>query len=71
MLDRSISDLLNMVTQRYGDACQPWPLATTWHQYDVQVEGVPPGDYVYTADVTLKCFPSFIEQFRRPLDGWP
>ena len=40
-------------------------------QYDVQIEGVPPGDYVYTDIVSLNEFMRLVAQFAGPIDTWP
>ena len=40
-------------------------------QYDVQIEGVPPGNYVYTSVVSLNTFLKMLERMRGPEDQWP
>ncbi len=40
-------------------------------QYDVQIEGVPPGDYVYTSVVSLDTCLKRVERMRGPEDQWP
>lgn len=40
-------------------------------QYDVQIEGVPPGDYVYTAVVSLEAFLGLVRRIGEPQDRWP
>ena len=40
-------------------------------QYDIQIEGVPPGDYIYTSVVSLDTFLKLIERVRGPENQWP
>ena len=40
-------------------------------QYDIQIEGVPPGDYVYTAIVSLSTFLELMSLVSGPEDQWP
>src|SRR5262245_44852130 len=40
-------------------------------RYDVQIEGVPPGEYLYTAVVDLRTLLSFIVRMAGPEDEWP
>ncbi len=40
-------------------------------EYDIQIEGVPPGDYIYTAVVTLDTFLELVARIRSPVDQWP
>lgn len=39
-------------------------------QYDVQIEGIPPGGYVYTAVVSLEFFLGLVSRVRGPHDEW-
>lgn len=39
--------------------------------YEVQVEGVPPGDYAYTDEVSLHDFLELISRYRQSPDEWP
>ena len=39
--------------------------------YDVQIEGVPPGDYIYTQVVSLSEFLSLIDRMSQPSSEWP
>lgn len=39
--------------------------------YDVQIEGIPPGDYVFTAELQLSDFMLLIEKFKQPISMWP
>jgi hypothetical protein len=39
--------------------------------YDVQIEGIPAGDYVYTAELTLPKFLQLIVLFEKPEVEWP
>lgn len=39
--------------------------------YDVQIEGIPPGDYLYVAQVSLSAFLELVSQMRRPQLQWP
>ena len=39
--------------------------------YDVQIEGIPQGDYVYCSVVDLQKLLSLIEQLRQPISKWP
>jgi hypothetical protein len=40
-------------------------------QYDIQIEGIPPGDYVYPSVVSLDAFLKLIMKFRGPQSNWP
>jgi len=40
-------------------------------QFDVQIEGVPQGDYIYTAVVPLDEFLELVARVRGPEDQWP
>ena len=40
-------------------------------RYDVQVEGVPPGDYVHTDELDLGELLALIERFRSGEEHWP
>lgn len=40
-------------------------------QYDIQIEGMPPGDYVYTAAVSFDTFLRLIRRLRGPQNQWP
>ncbi|XXX73572.1 hypothetical protein WMF30_38610 [Sorangium sp. So ce134] len=39
--------------------------------YDVQVESIPPGDYVYATEVDLDGFMRLVAQIAGPPDTWP
>jgi hypothetical protein len=39
--------------------------------YDVQIEGVPPGDYIYIAVLELSDLLSLIDQLTEPESKWP
>lgn len=39
-------------------------------RYDVQIESYPPGEYIYTDELTLEAFLSLIEEYRRPMNLW-
>lgn len=39
--------------------------------YDVQIEGQPPGQYVYTAEVSLPDFLDLISLYFQPASEWP
>ena len=39
--------------------------------YDVQIEGVPPGDYIYVAVLELPALLSVIDQLAGPPSKWP
>jgi hypothetical protein len=39
--------------------------------YDVQIEGIPAGDYVYTAELTLSKFLQLIVLFEKSEAEWP
>jgi hypothetical protein len=39
--------------------------------YDVQIESRPPGDYIYTAQVSLQELLSLISMFAGPESTWP
>lgn len=41
------------------------------NRYDVQVESVSPGEYLYTAQISLEEFHILIELFAGPADQWP
>ena len=38
---------------------------------DVQVEGVPPGDYVYSDELSVAAIETLVDQFRKPEQEWP
>jgi hypothetical protein len=40
-------------------------------QYDVQIEGVPPGDYLYTSIVSLESLLNLITRVKGPENQWP
>jgi hypothetical protein len=40
-------------------------------QYDVQIESIPPGDYVYTDVVKLEAFIDLVEKICGPEINWP
>jgi hypothetical protein len=40
-------------------------------QYDVQVESIPPGDYILSSVVGLEALLGLVEQLRQPTDKWP
>ncbi len=40
-------------------------------EYDIQIEGVPAGDYIYTSIVTLDTFLELVARVRGPVDGYP
>lgn len=40
-------------------------------QYDIQIESIPPGDYVFTSVVSLARFLELVEKVRGPLEQWP
>ena len=40
-------------------------------QYDIQIEGVPPGDYVYTSIVSLERFLTLVALMKGPENQWP
>ena len=40
-------------------------------KYDIQIEGVSPGDYIYTKVVCLETFLGLVRQIRGPVDTWP
>jgi hypothetical protein len=39
--------------------------------YDIQIEGVPPGDYVYTSVVSLDTFLKLVALMKGPETQWP
>lgn len=39
-------------------------------RYDIQIESVPPGDYVFCDEVALDEFVGLIERFTNPPDTW-
>lgn len=39
--------------------------------YDVQIEGVPPGEYLYTDIVTLESFLELVRRVHGPEEQWP
>ena len=39
--------------------------------YDIQVESVPPGDYVYANEIPIGELLDFIERYRQPAELWP
>jgi len=40
-------------------------------RYDIQVEGIPPGEYVYTSEVSLAEFMGLLKRFAGPEAQWP
>jgi hypothetical protein len=40
-------------------------------QYSIQIEGIPPGDYLYTAIVSLSTFLELMSLVSGPEDQWP
>ena len=40
-------------------------------QYDIQIENLPPGEYLLTGVVTLERLLEIIEELRGPMDTWP
>jgi hypothetical protein len=40
-------------------------------QYDIQIEGVPPGEYVYTSVVSLETFLKLVARMKGPEVQWP
>lgn len=40
-------------------------------QYDIQIEGMPPGDYIYTSVVPLGIFLKLITKVQGPQENWP
>lgn len=40
-------------------------------QYDVQIEGVPPGDYIYTSIVSLDILIKLVARMQGSEDQWP
>ena len=40
-------------------------------QYDIQIEGAPAGDYIYTAIVSLGSFLNLVKQMHESIDKWP
>jgi hypothetical protein len=39
--------------------------------YDIQIEGMPPGDYIYTSVVSLDAFLKLIMRVLAPQEKWP
>ena len=39
--------------------------------YDIQIEGVPPGEYLYTSEVSLQKFIELVSKFNIPESEWP
>ena len=39
--------------------------------FDIQIEGQPPGDYIFTAVVPLEDVLAFVSRVRGPADDWP
>ena len=39
--------------------------------YDIQIEGVPPGEYLYTGEVSLQKFIELVSKFTKPESEWP
>ena len=39
--------------------------------FDVQIEGVPPGEYLYTNVVSLDAFLAIVERMAGPRSHWP
>jgi hypothetical protein len=39
--------------------------------YDIQIEGIPPGEYVYTEVVTLETFLELVARVSGPETQWP
>ncbi len=40
-------------------------------QYDVQIEGVPPGDYIFATVLSLEALLEQMARLRGPEDAWP
>lgn len=40
-------------------------------QYDIQIEGVPAGDYIYTEIVSLSNFLNLVKRMHESTDNWP
>ena len=40
-------------------------------RYDIQIEGLPPGNYVYTAEVDLDAFLELVARMLGREDQWP
>lgn len=40
-------------------------------QYNIQIEGLPQGDYVYVDEVDLNAFLELVSRIRGPEDQWP
>lgn len=41
------------------------------NQYDVQIESMPPGEYLYTANVSLQELLHLVDVFLGPRSEWP
>lgn len=39
--------------------------------YDIQIEGVPPGEYLYTSKVSLQKFIELVSDFTKSVNEWP
>ncbi len=39
--------------------------------YDIQIEGIPAGDYLYTCEVTHSEFINLVQKFKGPESKWP
>lgn len=40
-------------------------------RYDIQIEGSPPGDYLYADEVSLAEFLELVARMSGPEEGWP
>src|SRR5688572_28621149 len=40
-------------------------------QYDLQIEGVPPGDYIFADVVSLDALLALVERMSKPPSEWP
>ena len=39
--------------------------------YDVQIEGIPPGEYLYTCEASLPDFMDILSKYEGPEEEWP
>ncbi len=39
--------------------------------YSTQIEGTPPGEYLYTSEVSLQKFIELVSKFTKPENEWP
>lgn len=44
---------------------------TLMESYDIQIEGVPAGEYLYTSEVSLQKFVELVSKFTKPESEWP